>query len=358
MITTVATFAKNYPDFRKRMESICVVDVGNAFTKTHSGIKFPSTVKEVFNLNEDNTDAYTTVVEYEGTTYRVGSQKAESMMDPNKYQSIDYKLLVLTAIVEHFNLMSEKQGKPAKTDLSVRLGLGLPAQYYTDHVDLLKNEFKRQEFSLTIDEKTYDIKIIDVQVFKQGGTLSRDDAENYDYPMLIVDFGGGTLDASYWDSVTTKRGTKEPRLTDSISDERYGFQQIMHELRTKLVSNTNSKLSIYNLIDYLEDNHVHFLSDDLFRALVEETLMPYANDVYRHLHNRFDIISTKQICLIGGPARLLVEYFKEMVPPTCEVKLMNESNPQFANVNLFFHKYAYAQMVFYTNTVLTKAPKE
>ena len=358
MTTTVALFAKQYPDFRKRMESICIVDVGNAFTKTQVGIKFPSTVAEVWNLNQDSADNYSTVVEYEGAYYRVGLENAESMMEPNKYQTLDYKLLVMTAIVQHFKVVAENQGVEAKTDLNVRLGLGLPAQYYTDHVDHLKNEFKRKEFSITIGDKTYNIKIVDIQVFKQGGTLSKDDAESYDYPMLVVDFGGGTLDASYWDERRTMRGGSEPRLIASISNERYGFQPIMHELRTSLVSHTNAKISIYSLIDYLEKGSVHFLSDDAFEGLVDDVLAPYAKNVYNHLQNQFDIISTKQICLIGGPARLMVDYFNEMAPPTCEVKLMSESDPQFANVKMFYHKYAYAQMVFYTNNVLTKAPKE
>lgn len=328
----VRDLTKKYPELKKILDTVCIVDVGNTFVKTNEGYSIPSTVTEVEKF-VDTTDGTSSNVEWNGKKYIVGSIKGELNMDPAKYKSDHYKLCLLNAIILHFE---------GKQNIKVRLGLGLPAKYYDEHHTEMRNEIKAlDKQTIVVDETTYTIEIVDVHVFKQGGTLSTSNISDFKYPLMILDFGGGTLDISYWEYTKNKKRQNVLKMTDARSFSEFGFEVVMSEFATRInaLPGSDGKTDVHDVINYLEMNSMKFGNDNTLQELRDAIFAPYTKKAYSKIATELKPNSCEDVRLIGGPAKEVLPYIKPLFD-NCEVQLMDEENFQSMNAVLFYNRYA------------------
>jgi plasmid segregation protein ParM len=329
----ILELSKKYPELKKILDSVCVVDVGNTFVKTDDFVAVPSTVVEVQKF-DDVTDSTASKVEWNGKKYIVASRKGAMNMEPDKYKTDGYKLSLLNAIALNFE---------NKSKIETRLGLGLPAKFYVDHHVELRNEIKAlDKQTITIDGEPKEIKILDVVVFKQGGTLSVDATEKYKYPLMILDFGGGTLDISYWEEQAAKRKGQKKKLvlSDSRSFTEFGFELVMSEFATKCnaMPGGDGKYTSFDVIQFLEDNEIPFGDAELLQKMKDEAFAPYCNLVTSKVTTELRPNSCKDIRVMGGPAVQLLSYL-EGLSDKVKPQLMDEEDSQCLNARLFAEKY-------------------
>jgi len=322
--------SKKYPVLKKVLASVLTVDIGNTFTKTSTNVIFASRVSSVSKHGSRATGISN--VTWNGKFYTVGNKDGKLNMESNKYMSDHYKLNLLNAIALSFK---------GETKIKVRLAVGLPAEYYIDHSIPLKNEIKKMERqSITINNITYDIEILDVQVFKQGGTLSAETMEMFSYPMLLLDFGGGTLDVSQWKYEKDEFGNKVLGMTKASSFAQHGFEPTIEALLTKFNSaeGSDGNYDISDAIEYLEEDELPFGETNVLQDIKDLVLRPYAEKAISSINSSFKPNTCKDIRIIGGPADLLLEYLKTEFKKT-EPKLIDNKDPQCANAILFSERY-------------------
>ena len=319
-----------YPGLKKMLDSVLTVDIGNTFTKSSADVTFASRVSSVSKLGSQATGVSN--VTWNGKLYTVGNKDGKINMESNKYLSDHYKLNLLNAIALSFK---------NETNIKVRLAVGLPAEYYIDHSIPLKNEIKDMEKqSITINNVTYDIEILDVRVFKQGGTLSAETMETFTYPMLLLDFGGGTLDVSQWKYEKDEFGNKVLGMTKASSFAQHGFQPTMEAILTKFNSaeGSDGNYDLSDAIEYLEDNELPFGKENTLKEIKDLILRPYVEKVISSINSSFKPNTCKDIRVIGGPAELLLEYLQTEFVKT-EPILIDNKNSQCANAILFAERY-------------------
>jgi len=333
--------SKKYPVLKKVLKSVLTVDIGNTFTKTSTNVTFDSRVSAVTKHGSHATGVSN--ITWNGKLYTVGSKDGKLNMDPDKYMSDHYKLNLLNAIALSFK---------GETNIKVRLAVGLPAEYYIDHNVALKNEIKKMEKqSIAINNITYDIEILDVQVFKQGGTLSAETMESFSYPMLLLDFGGGTLDVSYWKYEKDEFGNKVLGMTKASSFAQHGFQPTIEALLAKFNSaeGSDGNYDLSDAVEYLEDGELPFGEKDVLQDIKDLVLKPYVEKAISSINSAFKPNTCKDIRVIGGPAALLVDYLQNEFKRT-EPKLIENKNPQCANAILFSERYKELLVLEYLDT--------
>lgn len=323
-----------YPDLKKILDTITIVDVGNTFTKTEDGLVIPSTVTEMQDDFEDLNDATATIVEWNGKKYIVGDRKGSLNMQPDKFNTDHYKVSLLNAIA----LKYEETGQ---RNLEVRLGLGLPAKFYVKYNKELKDVIEKlQTQTIKVDNQIYNINIKEVQVFKQGGTLSVDRKGQFKYPLMVLDFGGGTLDISYWEEQRSRRKTKVLYLTDTRSFTEFGVELVMSEFATKCnaIPEGDGKYTVRDVITFLEEGNVPFGDENMFKELKDSTFGPYCNNVVAKINTELNPSSCKDIRVIGGAGDTLIEYLKPLFPKE-NISLIDDIDNQCVNAQLFYERY-------------------
>jgi len=322
--------SKKYPVLNKVLQSVLTVDIGNTFTKTSTNVIFASRVSALSKHGSQSTGVSN--ISWNGKLYTVGNKEGKLNMEANKYMSEHYKLILLNAIALSFK---------GETKIRVRLAVGLPAEFYVDHNVALRNEIKKMEQeTLTVNNITYDIEILDVRVFKQGGTLSAETMEAFSYPMLLLDFGGGTLDVSHWKYEKDEFGNKVLGMTKASSFAQHGFQPTIEALLTKFNSaeGSDGNYDLSDAMEYLEDNELPFGEANVLQSIKDLVLRPYVEKAISSINSSFKPNTCKDIRIIGGPAVMLIEYLQTEFKKT-QPKLIDNKNPQCANAMLFAERY-------------------
>ena len=324
---------KKHPELKKVIDTVLAVDVGNSYVKTNVGLSIPSRISEV--NRHGSVTAKTSNVIWNGKLYTVGSKNGKANIEPTKYSSDHYKLCLLTAIALSFK---------GKKDISVRLALGLPAEFYDIHFQPLKDEIlKMEKQQITVNSVEYSIEILDVQVFKQGGTLSSTRAKNYKFPMLMVDLGSVTLDVSFWRFVKDEFDNKVLNMTAAKSYAQYGFQPVMEDLLTRFNSaeGSDGNYDIIDAIEFLEENYLPFSTEEELKSVKDEILMPYVSDFVSSIKSIFQLSACESILLMGAPAHILLPYVQaEMnVKPEATPIVIENVKAQHANTVIFAERY-------------------
>lgn len=328
-LNNIQDIINKYPELKKVTDTVVTADIGNTFTKSNTGVTFSSRVSEVAKLSTKEIGVSN--IEYKGVNYTVGNNNGKLNMDADKYISEHYKLCLLNAIAKSFK---------GQNKIKARVALGLPAEYFIDHSMNLKNEIKQMDRqNINIDGTNYEIDILDVMVFKQGGTLNIDAMDSFEYPMLILDFGGGTLDVSNWKYEKDEFGDKILGMTNAGSFAQHGFQKVMDDFVTKLNSSPGSdgKYNIKDAIEFLEDDELPFGEENTLSDIKNQIFKPYVEEVVSTISSQFKVNRCKEIRVIGGPSEVLLEYLKQEFK--VEPKLIDSINPQCANAILFANRY-------------------
>lgn len=287
--------------------SIIGIDLGNANVKTSNGIIFESKVKSgITKMNENDIK-----VIYDGVEYTIGSYDGALNISKRKYFKNAYKIKLLTAIAKSFN----------SNNIATNIVVGVPVEVFNDKklIEEIKNHIEGlglQKIVLNDIEKI--INIEHVEVFCESAIVFSNREKFKNKKTLVIDFGGGTIDISFWDglNLTKARTYKEGMITL--------YENIIKQVNNKYATTLNSNIAIgmigkQNFKINQEDKDIKFIN-----SIVET----YIDGLTSYINQYFDVESADSIQLIGGGAIQLEKIIKDEYK-----KAELYQNAEFANAN-------------------------
>lgn len=289
--------------------SVIGIDLGNANVKTSKGVVFESKLKPgITKMNEKDIK-----VIYDGIEYTVGSYDGALNISKRKYFKNAYKVNLLTAIAKSV------KANNITTDIVV----GVPVDLFNDKklTEEIKSHiesFGTQKITINDIEKT--INIENVAVFCESAIVFSDREKFKNKKTLVIDFGGGTIDISFWDGLTL---TKSRTYKDGMITL---YENIIKQINDKFGTSLNSNIAISMIgkstfkIDQ-EEKNISFIN-----SIVET----YIDGLTSYINQYFDFESADTIQLIGYGAIQLEKNIKEEYD-----KAELHQNAAFANANTY-----------------------
>lgn len=308
------------------------LDIGNRYTKLsfdEKNISFPSIVAKGKRKGRFGSPGIHEVF-YNGTYYLIGSETQGAPLKGNeKYSSEDYTILAMTAIA----LAASTKRFDA---INVNVIIGTPADCYNTMADLYEEPISKiVNEDITINDVVVNITVDNVLAIPQSA-VNLSPTKEVEYPCMFVDFGGGTLDVSYWNEYIDEDGASVPYIVLCKSYTEYGFDAVLKELATTLSMNTDiqCKEKWFDMEKTIHKDTIKTATGiHNIKNMKDDLLNKYASDVYSSLtDDGFNIGSLDKVYLLGGCASLVGNYFKDLCNKT-ETEL--EPQPQFTNSKLF-----------------------
>lgn len=301
------------------------VDVGNAYMKVSNRMKVASCVVEGFRENDSPSTCYQ--LDWNGTSWLVGDELEGGVrfVDMSKCEEEEYKVLVLTGLALAAN--SER--------CDVQMVTGVPVDYSNSHAGKYQQALKSIKTAdvrlrgLGLDKK---VKIVvkDAYVVEQAALNLGSHAEDYEYPAMFLDFGGGTFDVSCWS--LDEKGC--PRRDRKHSDYDLGFDKIIQQFADSLKEQYDYSEDWTKCRDYLHQDTMFLDGEDVtIKTIRDRVLSRYAKRVHTVVRNKnMNYRNVRKIILLGGCADLMLPYLQQ------EFKKANfvvDEDPQFSNARLF-----------------------
>lgn len=262
------------------------IDVGYAYTKVWTKddkFYFKSTIEEGI-LDICNT----LKVEFEDKQYTIGENSENSLYDNtvNKITSLNFKLCLYTAIA-----------KAMKDEMvaEIKLITGLPASYYSSQKDDLINELKDKTITIALNNEPKMFTITDVIVFPQSAGVLILNPEKLLGDVVVIDIGGFTVDASYFNNRRLKR--------------LFTFELGMNILGKSLVDEIRSEYNVtYDVLrtdDLLDGKTIAKNGKPIdISGLIDDVLSRHANIVINRLESIKEFNTSTRIFIGGGSLRL------------------------------------------------------
>lgn len=294
-------------------------DIGNHTSKTSKNVTFRSTVRR--GVKEEFASSKHHAVKWQGVDYVVGDEEGSSYTAVDKYLQDSYKVMLLTSIALSF---------PEERDITVSLGIGVPVTYYQTYYKKFNEAVKAiGKQTIMVDDEVYVIEIAHVATLPQSAVVLG--KRKFNFPAVVIDIGGGTVDVSEWDieddGIVMVRKQSYP----------LGFEQILDEFANHV--NTDTEIGA----DMLPDKMLKYImtTDRLKTKTGVHNVTPfkkamlasYVQKIHSSmLSDKFSLGLAEDIILTGGPAATLKEYFD---PYFLNTNLVVDDQPQISNAKIF-----------------------
>lgn len=289
--------------------SVIGIDLGNANVKTSKGVVFESKLKPgITKMNEKDIK-----VIYDGIEYTVGSYDGALNISKRKYFKNAYKVNLLTAIAKSV------KANNITTDIVV----GVPVDLFNDKklTEEIKSHiesFGTQKITINDIEKT--INIENVAVFCESAIVFSDREKFKNKKTLVIDFGGGTIDISFWDGLTL---TKSRTYKDGMITL---YENIIKQINDKFGTSLNSNIAI----SMIGKNTFKIDQEEKNISFINSIVETYIDGLTSYINQYFDFESADTIQLIGYGAIQLEKNIKEEYD-----KAELHQNAAFANANTY-----------------------
>ncbi len=287
------------------------LDNGCHYTKTSTGVMFPSTVSKGkdIDINADTIQA-----NINGTDYIVGAQDGVYVADNNKIDSLVTEICTFTAIAKSF---------PDVKTIDCNIVAGLPVAYYSKQ----KKDFKSKLLNygskeVIIRNKEFKINIPDVEIYPQSaGVVFMHSTDIKKDDSLVIDIGGGTVDVSAFHGL---------RLTN-MATYNLGMLTLYSKLAQKLDSDYECNYMYYHMYDILKKRYIttnKFGRIDL--KVLDEEIDKHVNAILSNIKRDFNYSTMDNLFVIGGGGIELYDRLKRELKNAvlCD-------NAQFINANAF-----------------------
>lgn len=288
-------------------------DIGNNSTKTSEGICFVSQVS----LGEELKSEYSIKVKWNDNFYIIGEDKlATRFTGTDKIDTDEYAICLLASAA--LSYMDQNY-------INLIPSIGLPNSKYENaevrerYRDKIKS-LKEQTITLYFDRDdkvgiTKTINIVDCQVNAEGNLreLLNQEVEKVKYPMLVVDFGGGTLDVTKYNLTNDYKDGKQVKVikAERFTESKLGFDNILDSIRKDLDAKGYALELNQDLLAILNEKELFTMNGNInFEALKSKTLKPYIATVKRYLIER-GLMVTPTVYFAGGCAEFILNEYKK-----------------------------------------------
>lgn len=283
------------------------IDLGNANVKTSEGIIFESKVKTgITNMNESDIK-----VKYEKIDYTVGSYDGALNIRKNKHAKKAYKISLLTAIAKSVK----------DTTINCNIVVGVPVEEFNDKEFTKEIKDTLESFGsedITVNGVAKKINIENVEVFCESAIVFSDKDRFKNEKTLVIDFGGSTIDVSYWNGLrlSKARTYKEGMITL--------YENVIKAINNEFGTNISSNLAS----DMIGKNKYEIGQEIKDIKFIDAVVEDYVDGLTSYINQYFPVESANSIQLIGGGAIQLAKRLKDEYS-----KAQLYDNAEFANAN-------------------------
>lgn len=283
------------------------IDLGNANVKTSEGIIFESKVKTgITNMNESDIK-----VKYEKIDYTVGSYDGALNIRKNKHTKKAYKISLLTAIAKSVK----------DTTINCNIVVGVPVEEFNDKEFTKEIKDTLESFGsedITVNGVAKKINIENVEVFCESAIVFSDKDRFKNEKTLVIDFGGSTIDVSYWNGLrlSKARTYKEGMITL--------YENVIKAINNEFGTNISSNLAS----DMIGKNKYEIGQEIKDIKFIDAVVEDYVDGLTSYINQYFPVESANSIQLIGGGAIQLAKRLKDEYS-----KAQLYDNAEFANAN-------------------------
>lgn len=326
----------------KKKVRVLGADIGNNSSKTSEGVCVPSLVAVGSEL-EGSSFAFR--VKWRGQYYIIGeTRNAVRFTDASKILRDEYILSLLVSIALSYD----------ESVIDAIVAVGLPYEQYNSSAQRARyakriSNFKNETITIYRDkddmvgiEKT--INIHDCKVYAEGDIESM--LKNAKMPLTVVDFGGGTLDATIYTTssgmdIHSGRRITKPTVEGKTNDG-LGFDEVLNKLKNALNIEGYKITSDSELISILNEDELCIFGKTIdFKKIKDDIIGAYASQVYSFLHN-LNFGKSSKVYFIGGCAEIIKDYICKLKGiPTSFIEVLPDS--QFVNA-INFEKKCIAEL--------------
>ena len=277
------------------------LDIGYSYTKTDSGVFFPSKIMAGDNVINEGTQ-----IIYNNQKFTIGIGKGT--LELNKINSMLTKLCMLAAVAK------------STDDDTVNIATGLPIGQIKLLADDLKNYLLNDNhINYTINNVNKKLFINDVIVVPQGARALY--AYDIEGDVIIIDIGGRSVDIAYFEYINGKRKLVKYNT----------LYKGMISLYSKLIEQINKKYSSSGLS--LDDEYgekiltegLSIFGDKQDLSWLQPVYDAHVEEIINNLMLNYRYVST-DIYICGGGAKTLFPSFKKKIK---NIRILDDS--QFSN---------------------------
>lgn len=285
------------------------IDIGNANTQTSEGVGFESKIKNgITQMNEDDLK-----IIYSGNKYTVGAIDGALNISKNKYRKPHYKISLLTAIAKSFS----------EDRIQCKVVANIPIEPFnnkkiTDTIEGIIKTFRNE--TIFINNKKKIITIEDAKLFCESGIVYTDRKRFRKEKTLVIDFGGSTVDISYWN------GLRLEKFRTYIKGMFTLYEDIIKAVNDKYKTNLHSSVAK----DMIGERNYKIEQKNRDISFIQDIVQNYVDGLISFINQYFPYEDADSIQLIGGGAIALETLLKDEYE---NAELFE--NAEFANANAF-----------------------
>ena len=267
------------------------IDLGNSNLKTSEGVLLPSTVDlDVIDMEED-----VLITECEGIKYTVGREGGSINIGPKKHKKVNYKVSMLTAIAQSFD-------GPV---IDCNVVVGLPAEVYNNSKYLIKDMVKTIKKigsqRILVNDKAKIVTIHDAMVFCESAIVFNNPHKYKDEKTLVMDFGGSTVDITFWDGLSLKK----------VETYKEGMISLANKIQKKIKEMYGATIDYTTAINMIGKSCYNINQKVVDVAFINIIVENYLGVLTSRIHQLFDLDTMDSIQLIGGGSKKLYCWLHE-----------------------------------------------
>lgn len=279
------------------MENILGLDNGYHFTKTSETVKFLSTIEE----GHDDYNNDILEISVGSKNYIVGEPRGEYIVDADKFKSDEGIELVKITSLAAIGL-----SYPHEKFIELTVVGGLPVNYYSnqkeDYIKTIK-ELDGTKFKINKVGFEQTVSIKDVLVFPQsvGVVFEKNLGKE---TSLVIDIGGGTWDVSQFNGYKMEKK----------ATYREGMLILYSKIAQFLNSTYYTQYTANDIYDLIERGYFTVDGEKQSMSVVNNIIKNHVATVVANIKRDFEVSSVDNTILIGGGAKALLKYVKNILP--------------------------------------------
>lgn len=276
---------------------LLAVDIGNAETKTESGIQFISGVSRDIVKPKYAGEILT----YEGDYYLLSKKRLPYM--PERTHDENHFILALFALAKEL-----KRAGNTPREVNLTIATGLPIAAYSIRSETYADYFmKHSDFSFSYEDQQYQCHIEKTLVYIQG--LSALLLCDFDYSSahraILVDIGGYTVDAAemHYGKLNT----------DFVRSYNMGIITFTNEVLAKINRTFGEEYREQDILEMLKSPRLPGVPQKIINFVHQEA-SGYATSILEVLREEHVNLNSTLLVFAGGGAQLLQTFLSAAEP--------------------------------------------
>lgn len=268
------------------------IDVGYKMTKVISNDDYSDIFMSTYEGGTNDINKGAINIVYAGNEYTIGEKTGTFTTEMNKINDLNFRLCMFTAIARAIKTTAPTE---------VEIVTGLPIDYYNDQKEELRDSLTNLKVQMIYKGKPRTFVITKCTVFPQSAGLFTLYPERFKGKNIVVDIGGLTVDAAYFDGMKLlKRRTYELGLLK------------LYDTIIQKIKKFNVSYDLLEAEDIIETKQIIKDGKPInVRMILDDILEKHTAEIIRNVKNGLKQYDTSMRTFMGGGSEVLKDYIPE-----------------------------------------------